>query len=70
MMTSVCVDATARAASDLGFGVTTIADACATCDLEFAGETIPARQIHGAFLAALRDGYCAVVTTDELLGTT
>jgi nicotinamidase-related amidase len=70
MMTSMCVDATARAASDLGFGVTVVADACATCDLEFAGETIAARQTHGAFLAALRDGYGAVVTTDELLGTT
>ena len=70
MMTSMCVDATARAACDLGFGVTIVADACATCDLEFAGETIPARQIHGAFLAALRDGYGAVVTTDELLSAT
>src|SRR3954468_20688754 len=50
MMTSMCVDATARAASDLGFGVTVVADACATLDLEFAGETIPAANVHGAFL--------------------
>jgi len=69
MLTSMCVDATARAASDLGFGVTIVADACATCDLEFEGEAIPARQIHGGFLAALRDGYGAVATTDELLST-
>jgi nicotinamidase-related amidase len=70
MMTSMCVDATARAASDLGFGVTVVADACATLDLEFAGATIPAADVHGAFLAALRFGYGAVVATDELLSGT
>jgi nicotinamidase-related amidase len=69
MMTSMCVDATARAASDLGFGVTVVADACATLDLEFGGETIPASHVHGAFLAALSGGYGAVVATDELLRT-
>lgn len=70
MMTSMCVDATARAAADLDFGVTVVSDACATCDLDFAGETIPARQVHGAFLAALGDGYGAVVATDDLLSPT
>jgi len=67
MMTSMCVDATARAAADLGFDVTVVSDACATLDLEFAGETIPAQHVHGAFLAALGGGYGAVVATDELL---
>lgn len=67
MMTSMCVDATARAAADLGFDVTVVSDACATLDLEFAGETIPAQHVHGAFLAALGGGYGAVLTTDELL---
>ena len=60
MMTSMCVDATVRAAVDLGFEATVAHDACATCDLEFAGETIPARQVHGAFVAALGDGYAAL----------
>jgi nicotinamidase-related amidase len=67
MMTSMCVDATVRAAADLGFEATVAHDACATCDLEFVGETIPARQVHGAFLAALGDGYAAVRATDDLL---
>jgi nicotinamidase-related amidase len=67
MMTSMCVDATVRAAVDLGFEATVAHDACATCDLEFAGEIIPARQVHGAFLAALGDGYAAVRATDDLL---
>ena len=67
MMTSMCVDATARAASDLGFTVTVVHDACATLDLEFGGETIPARQVHGAFLAALGGSYGTVVATDDLV---
>jgi nicotinamidase-related amidase len=67
MMTSMCVDATVRAAVDLGFETTVAHDACATCDLDFGGETIPARQVHGAFLAALGDGYAALSTTSELL---
>ena len=70
MMTSMCVDATARAASDLGFETTVVHDACATCDLEFAGETIPARQVHGAFLAALRDGYATIAATDDVVDGT
>src|SRR5437899_4286087 len=39
MMTSMCVDATVRAAVDLGFECTVAHDACATLDLEFAGAT-------------------------------
>jgi nicotinamidase-related amidase len=66
MMTSMCVDATVRAAVDLGFEATVAHDACATSDLAFAGEQIPAKQVHGAFLAALGDGYAAVRATDEL----
>jgi nicotinamidase-related amidase len=67
MMTSMCVDATVRAAVDLGFEATLAHDACATCDLDFAGETIPARQVHGAFVAALGDGYAALAVTAELV---
>lgn len=65
MMTSMCVDATARAASDLGFVTTVVHDACTTCDLEFNGETIPAPQVHGAFIAALGAAYATILATDE-----
>jgi nicotinamidase-related amidase len=68
MMTSMCVDATVRAAVDLGFDTTVVHDACATCDLEFGGDVIPAAAAHAAFLAALGDGYAAVVSTDDVLG--
>jgi nicotinamidase-related amidase len=60
MMTSMCVDATVRAAVDLGHTVTLAHDACATMDLEFGGRTIPAADVHAAFLAALADGYAEV----------
>jgi nicotinamidase-related amidase len=66
MMTSMCVDATVRAAADLGFGCTVVHDACATLDLEFGGRTIPAASVHGAFIAALGDGYAAVTSSDDV----
>jgi nicotinamidase-related amidase len=66
MMTSMCVDATVRAAVDLGFDTTVVHDACATCDLEFGGRSVPAAEVHSAFLAALGDGYAAVVSSDEI----
>jgi nicotinamidase-related amidase len=68
MMTSMCVDATVRAAVDLGFDTTVAHDACATCDLEFDGRTIPAASVHGAFLAALADGYATVASSEEIAG--
>jgi nicotinamidase-related amidase len=67
MMTSMCVDATARAASDLGFSVTVLQDACAAPDLEFGGVSVPAAQVGAAYFAALADSYAKVVGVDELL---
>jgi nicotinamidase-related amidase len=69
MMTSMCVDATVRAAADLGFGVTVVHDACAAPDLEFGGVSVPAASVGAAFLAALGDSYAAVLSADELLGS-
>jgi nicotinamidase-related amidase len=66
MMTSMCVDATVRAAVDLGFGCTVAHDACATLDLEFGGATVPAAGVQGAFMAALGDGYANVVSSDDV----
>jgi nicotinamidase-related amidase len=66
MMTSMCVDATARAAADLGFTVTVAHDACATMPLSFGGVDVAAPSVHAAFLAALADGYASVVPTDDL----
>ena len=66
MMTSMCVDATARAAFDLGYQNVLLHDAMATRDLAFNGQTVPAHQVHGAFLAALGSVYGRVIGAAEL----
>ena len=66
MMTHMCVDASVRQAADLGYKVTLLGDACATRAQTFAGETVPARQVHAAFLAALNGFYAKVIPTHEL----
>jgi nicotinamidase-related amidase len=55
-----------RQAADLGYKVTLLADACATRAQTFAGETVPARQVHAAFLAALNGFYAKVIDAHEL----
>jgi nicotinamidase-related amidase len=67
MQTQMCVEAAARAAADLGFEVTVVADACATRPLEYGGVKVPADQVHASTLAALKGTYAKIVTTDELL---
>ena len=62
----MCVDATVRAAVDLGFETTVAHDACATCDLEFGGQAVAAPAVHAAFLAALADGYARVVPAADV----
>ena len=69
MMTHMCVDATVRAAFDHGLEVAVIHDACASRALAFGGQTIPAAQVHGAFLAALGFIYAKVVSAAEFLKT-
>jgi nicotinamidase-related amidase len=66
MMTSMCVDATVRAAADLGFATTVVHDACATMPLAFGGRSVPAADVHTAFIAALGDGYAEVVSTADV----
>jgi nicotinamidase-related amidase len=66
MMTHMCVDATARAASDLGLQVIVAEDACATRDLTFGDTTIPAEHVHKAFLAALKS-YGKVMKSEQIL---
>jgi len=67
MMTSMCVDATVRAASDLGYDVTVVADACAAPDLEFAGTRVAGHAVHAAFICALGDAYADVVMTADVV---
>ena len=65
-MSHMCIDATTRAAADLSFECIVVADACATRDLQFGSDTIPAGQVHGAFMAALGAAYARITTYQEL----
>ncbi|MDR3662346.1 MAG: isochorismatase family protein, partial [Mycobacterium sp.] len=66
-MSHLCIDAITRAAADQGYTVTVIHDACASRDLEFNGLTVPAAQVHGAFMASLAFGYATVVSAEQWL---
>jgi nicotinamidase-related amidase len=67
MMTHMCIDATTRAAYDLGFSCTVLQDACATKNLEFNNMVIPAQTVHHAFLAALQPTYGTVISVRDFL---
>jgi len=66
MMTHMCVDATTRAAFDLGFSCSLAHDACATRALAFGEQRVPAAQVHAAFLAALNGLYAKVQSVAAL----
>ena len=68
-MSQMCIDATARAARDMGFDVTVVADACGAKDTTFADVTVPAAQVHAAIMGALNGSYAKVVTTQHYLDT-
>ena len=67
MMTHMCVDATTRAAKDLGFSIEVIGDACATKSLAVNAVSVDAKDVQTAFLSALNYFYSAVLTTEEYL---
>lgn len=67
MQTHMCVDATTRAAKDLGFNCVVIGDACATKDLEVNGVKVKADDVQTAFLSALNYFYSSVMTTEQYL---
>lgn len=66
-MSHMCVDGTTRAARDLGYECVVVHDACATRALEFEGVSIPALQVHAAFMSALGFAYAKVVPARRVL---
>jgi nicotinamidase-related amidase len=66
-MSHMCIDATTRAAADLGFSCMVVHDACATRDLEFEGKTIRAKDVHGSFMSALGMAYARVLGFKDFL---
>jgi nicotinamidase-related amidase len=66
MMTHMCVDATTRAAADLGYPIRLAVDACATRTLAYGETQVPAQHVQAAFLVALKS-YGQVLGTEEIL---
>jgi nicotinamidase-related amidase len=69
MMTHLCIDATTRAAFDLGFECLLAHDACATRTLSFGNLSVPAEQVQTAFVAALHGIFARALATNDLLAT-
>lgn len=69
-MTHMCISATARAALDIGYQTTVVADATATRALPApdGGAPISAEAVHRTALAELADRFAAVVTSAEIAG--
>jgi hypothetical protein len=44
-----------------------IADACATRNLKFGEEILPAQTVHASFMAALDGMFAIIMTVDEYL---
>ncbi len=66
-MTHMCIDSSVRAGFDLGFNITVASDACATKDLTFKNNKIPAKDVQSAFLSALDGTFCSVKETENLV---
>lgn len=60
-MSQMCIDATARAASDLGYKVEIIANACAAPAVKWNDTEVPAPQVHTTIMAALNGTYANVI---------
>ncbi len=69
MMSHMCIDTTVRAAFDKGYACLVAHDACATRNLSFEGITIPARHVHGSYMAALGAVFAKVSSAAEIIGT-
>jgi nicotinamidase-related amidase len=66
MMSSMCIDSTTRAAHELGYRNTVIADACTAPDLRHGNTVVPGATVHAAFMAALDGSFATVVESGSL----
>lgn len=66
-MSQMCVDATTRAAVDMGFTVTVAEDACAAANVSFGGTDVPAAQVHASIMAPLAAAYAKISRTGDIV---
>jgi nicotinamidase-related amidase len=67
MMTHMCIDATARAAFDLGYQCILLSDCCATKNLNYDGKVIDSSDVQASFLAAIDGTFATVMDSKEYL---
>ncbi|WP_417431084.1 cysteine hydrolase family protein [Kiloniella sp.] len=66
-MSQMCIDATVRAAVDLGFKVTVACDACAAANIEHNSISVPFDMVHASIMAPLSSSYADVWPTSDCL---
>lgn len=66
-MSQMCVDATVRAAVDLGFKVTVADDACAAADITYRSVNVSAAMVHASIMAPLASSYAEVRPTSAVI---
>jgi nicotinamidase-related amidase len=63
----MCIDATTRAAFDKGYTCMVAHDACATRNMVFNGLEVPAKHVHGSYMAALGAVFAKVSSADDII---
>lgn len=66
MQTHMCLEAAVRAASDLGYPVTVVGDACATRALQYGETIVGAEDVHNSTLATLQ-AYARIIKASDYL---
>jgi len=62
----MCIDTAVRACQNYGLSIILLDDACATRDLEYNNEIIPAETVHKTFMVSLNGIFASVIKTKEL----
>jgi len=68
-MSHMCIDTLTRAGEDAGYNMTVIHDSCATLAQEFNGTKVSAKNVHAAYMAALKFAFAKVIDHEEALKT-
>jgi len=66
MMSHMCIDTSVRTAEMLGYSVCLVEDACATKNLVWNGEIIPAETVHKAFMASLKGVFAEIIRQEDI----
>lgn len=66
-MSQMCIDATVRAAVDIGFKATVAHDACAAASIAHDNISVSSDMVHASIMAPLASSYADVRSAPEIL---